>query len=168
MSAVLERPTTIAPLAPGELRWRCDPETLGFRTTEAVEPLDRVVGQDRGISAINLALQLDDPEYNLFVAGPSGTGRNTAVVAHVKRSAAQRPTHPCRDELCRRDRARQARDLQARGAGAVGRRRSSLASRRAASRSTRCSAAAMLRLVTSTASGDTEIESIPQRTRRSA
>src|SRR5512143_3681832 len=81
-----------APLAPEQLRWRCDPAELGFTTTASLAPLETVIGQDRGLGAIDLALEIDDPEYNLFVAGPSGTGRNTAVVDLVKRAAARRPT----------------------------------------------------------------------------
>src|SRR5947208_3489446 len=37
------------PLPVQELRWHCDPATLGFETTEAVRPLDGVVGQERGV-----------------------------------------------------------------------------------------------------------------------
>lgn len=97
MSATLARSPVVTPLAPEQLRWRCDPATLGFRTTSEVAPLDRVVGQDRGLAAIDLALDIDDPEYNVFVAGPSGTGRNSAVLDLVRRTAARRPTG---EDLC--------------------------------------------------------------------
>ena len=92
MSTVLQAPARRMPLTPEQLRWRCDPTTLGFATTADVTPLGRVVGQDRGLAAIEVALEIDDPEYNVFVAGPSGTGRNTAVMDLVKRAALRRPT----------------------------------------------------------------------------
>ncbi|HEU5287355.1 MAG TPA: hypothetical protein VFV20_03050, partial [Candidatus Limnocylindria bacterium] len=76
--SVISAEAIVAPLAPDELRWRCDPASLGFRTTSDIAPLDTVVGQDRGLAAIDLALDIDDPEYNVFVAGPSGSGRNSA------------------------------------------------------------------------------------------
>lgn len=92
MSSVLETLPRLEPVSPERLRWRCDPASLGFTTTADVTPLDRVVGQDRGLAAIEVALEVDDPEYNVFVAGPSGTGRNTAVMDLVKRAALRRPT----------------------------------------------------------------------------
>ena len=47
-----------------ELRWRCDPATLGFETTEVVSPLDGVAGQERAADAIKLALRITAPDYN--------------------------------------------------------------------------------------------------------
>jgi len=85
------------PLAPAELRWRCDPDALGFETTADVTPLGAMVGQDRGVGAIAFALDVADGGYNLFVAGPSGTGRSTTVRAQVERVAAGRcaPSDRC-------------------------------------------------------------------------
>ena len=45
-------------LRPEDLRWRCDPVALGFETTENVRPLDAFVGQERGVSAIDLAVRV--------------------------------------------------------------------------------------------------------------
>ncbi len=92
VGGALATPARIEPLSPADLRWRCDPAALGFATTNDVAPLDRVVGQDRGLAAIAVALEIDDPEYNVFVAGPSGSGRSTAVMGLVKRAASRRPT----------------------------------------------------------------------------
>ena len=91
MVAVLEPPAAILPLPPGELRWRCDPASLGFASTAEVPPLAEVVGQERGLSAIDFALHIDDPDYNVYVAGPAGTGRSTAALDMVRRAAAGRP-----------------------------------------------------------------------------
>ncbi len=77
-------------LGPSDLRWRCDPASLGFTTTDGVTPLQQVIGQERGISAIELALHIDDPDHNLYVAGPGGTGRNTATLDLLKRAAKER------------------------------------------------------------------------------
>lgn len=73
------------------LRWRCDPEQLGFESTEEVPPLDCMVGQTRGIGAIEFALSLETAGYNLYVAGPTGTGRTTTVRCQVEAAAAKRP-----------------------------------------------------------------------------
>lgn len=76
------------------LRWRCDPEELGFQTTAEVQPLDGLFGQDRGAEAIELALGLAAEGFNLYVAGPPGTGRETAVRDQIARAAASRPAPP--------------------------------------------------------------------------
>lgn len=81
----------IAPLLPERLRWRCDPDQLGFATTDTVPPLDVMVGQDRALDAIALGITLDAVGYNLFVVGPIGTGRMTTVRAAVARAAAAEP-----------------------------------------------------------------------------
>lgn len=85
------------PLAPAQLRWRCDPEHLGFQTTAEVAPLDGLFGQERGAEAIDLALGLEPEGFNLYVAGPPGTGRETAVRERTARAAAQ---HPAPSDWC--------------------------------------------------------------------
>ncbi|TMG67970.1 MAG: ATP-dependent protease, partial [Chloroflexi bacterium] len=74
-----------------ELRWRCDPATLGFETTEVVSPLDGVAGQERAADAIKLALRITAPDYNVFVAGPPGTGRLAVTLDLLRAAAAARP-----------------------------------------------------------------------------
>jgi predicted ATP-dependent protease len=81
-------------LSPERLRWRCDPDQLGYETTDDVAPLGALVGQDRGLDAIAFALDQDVPGYNLYVAGPTGTGRTTAVRDRLRPAAAARPAPP--------------------------------------------------------------------------
>ena len=57
------------------LRWFCDPAELPFETTEQLQPLDGAVGQERGVAALEFGLEMESSGFNLFVAGPSGTGR---------------------------------------------------------------------------------------------
>ncbi len=83
-----------APLTTEQLGWRCDPEQLGFETTAEVSPLDALFGQERGTEAIELALGLEADGYNLYVAGPVGTGRETAVRDRIARSAARKSPPP--------------------------------------------------------------------------
>ncbi len=77
-----------------DLYRRCDPEQLSFETTADVPPLDGTVGQDRALSALNFGLDIGAGGYNLFVAGPTGTGRNSTLRATVRRIAAGRPLPP--------------------------------------------------------------------------
>ncbi len=81
-------------IPPDQLVNRCNPDELGFETTADVEPLSEVVGQDRAIAAIRFGLDVDGDGYNLYVAGPPGTGRNTVVRSHAERMAAERPVPP--------------------------------------------------------------------------
>ena len=78
-------------LPPGKLRNRCDPETLPFRTTAEIAGDSDLIGQDRALDAIRLSSQLPHRDFNLFVLGPSGTGRHSAIDRLLKEQAAKRP-----------------------------------------------------------------------------
>lgn len=47
-----------------------------------------IIGQDRAIEAMELGLMVDSPGYNVFVSGPSGTGRTTTA-RHILQSYKQ-------------------------------------------------------------------------------
>ena len=78
----------------GSLKRHCDPDNLGFETTDEIEPLEGLLGQGRAESALALALGIDAPGFNLFISGPPGTGRHTAVRRHVERLALDKPIPP--------------------------------------------------------------------------
>ncbi|HEY3116607.1 MAG TPA: ATP-binding protein [Chloroflexota bacterium] len=80
------------PVAPEQLAWRCDPTSLNFECTDEVPPLEGLVGQDRALEALELGLELGGPGYNVYVVGPSGSGRMTTVRQEVAQAAAQRLT----------------------------------------------------------------------------
>src|SRR5438874_846595 len=71
--------TELSPLRPDQLARLCDPDSLGFESTDQVPPLDALVGQDRALAALELGLGLDAPGYNVYVAGPTGSGRTSTV-----------------------------------------------------------------------------------------
>ena len=62
-----------------KLRWRCDVSNFSFSTTEDLEPLPTILGQDRAFNAIRMGLELESHGYNIFVTGQAGTGRTTTV-----------------------------------------------------------------------------------------
>ncbi len=66
-------------LSPEELSWKCPLELLNFKTTAEINPLDKIVGQQRAIEAIRLGAELRSKGYNIFVSGLSGTGRMSTV-----------------------------------------------------------------------------------------
>jgi predicted ATP-dependent protease len=78
-------------LQPEQLRRATDPATLGFETTRDLPAPPHMVGQSRAEEAITFSLEMRDSRYNLYVAGPPGTGRQTAVMVAVERVAKERP-----------------------------------------------------------------------------
>ncbi|MBW1690651.1 MAG: AAA family ATPase [Deltaproteobacteria bacterium] len=62
-----------------KLRWRLDPTTLPFETTEDLEPLKEIIGQKRGVEAFRFGMGMEKPGYNVFVTGSAGSGRQSAV-----------------------------------------------------------------------------------------
>ncbi|MDH4180007.1 MAG: AAA family ATPase, partial [Armatimonadota bacterium] len=79
-------------LKPEHLRDTCDPDCLGFETTADLPELHGSVGQDRATAAITFGLDMESKGYNIFAAGPRGTGRNFAVASQAKAAADKQPT----------------------------------------------------------------------------
>ena len=69
-------------LAPGKLRWHCDPETIPFETTADAPLVTDLVGQERAFRALKLGVELTAPGYNIFVCGLAGTSRG-GTITHV-------------------------------------------------------------------------------------
>ncbi len=66
-------------LKTSELRWMCNPQILDFESTEELEPIEGILGQERALNAIKLGVNLRSPGYNIYIAGLSGTGKATTV-----------------------------------------------------------------------------------------
>jgi ATP-dependent Lon protease len=66
-------------LKPEELRWKCDPAIFDFDSTDTIEPIEGILGQERALKAIRLGVDLRKPGYNIYIAGLSGTGKATTV-----------------------------------------------------------------------------------------
>ncbi|WP_114967299.1 Lon protease family protein [Alkalilacustris brevis] len=73
------------------LRAVCDPGIFDFATTATLDPLPALIGQERATEAIALAAGMRHKRFNLFVAGPQGTGRHSAVLRMLEEEAATRP-----------------------------------------------------------------------------
>ncbi len=69
----------ITELKPQQLCKKLNLNLFPFVTTDEINPLDSIIGQDRAIRAIKLALEIEHSGYNVFVTGMSGTGRTTIV-----------------------------------------------------------------------------------------
>ncbi len=78
-------------LAATDLRFTCDPGQFEFETTATLEPQETLIGQARAVEAIGLAAGIRHRDFNLFVAGPAGTGRHSALRAMLAEEARNRP-----------------------------------------------------------------------------
>lgn len=85
-------------LSPEQLRLKVDPAALGFTdTSELLGQALPWIGQSRAEAAARFGLGLDQPDYNLFVLGPVGSGRTTLMRQMMQLEAAKRPVPP---DLC--------------------------------------------------------------------
>lgn len=53
------------------------PKDFSFETTAELEPLEGIIGQERAIKAFEFGLAVKLKGYNIYMAGPSGTGKTT-------------------------------------------------------------------------------------------
>ncbi|MEX2355839.1 MAG: ATP-binding protein [Thermaerobacterales bacterium] len=74
-----------------ELCYTLDPNSLNFNTTEEVEALTGMIGQDRAVRAMEFGLRVNSPGYNIYMAGPAGTGKTTYAANVTGELAADRP-----------------------------------------------------------------------------
>ncbi len=82
----------VPPLDPQILYTRCDSRLFDFETTENLPEPDDVFGQARAVDAVQLAIEIDAPGYNLFVLGEPGSNRHGAVRRILEAHAATRPS----------------------------------------------------------------------------
>jgi len=64
---------------PEKLRWRCDPDSLGFETTAECDQIPGIIGQERALKAIRMGLEIESPGYNIFASGLTGTGKTSTI-----------------------------------------------------------------------------------------
>ena len=64
-----------------------------FNNTSEVEPLEGFLGQDRAITAMELGLKIDNPAYNIYVAGDPGTGKSTYTMKVLKQHSKKKKNH---------------------------------------------------------------------------
>ena len=89
------RAQRVVPVA--NLRWRCDPDSLPFASTEHVTPEAGLIGQERARKALLLGMEVSHCGYNVYVSGDAGTGKLTAVrqVASQLQDCEARPPDLC-------------------------------------------------------------------------
>lgn len=78
-------------LAPDALFQRCDAAQFKFSTTAELEDLTEFFGQDRALEAVQFGVGIRRPGFNLFLLGPTGTGKFASVHAFLEKRALAEP-----------------------------------------------------------------------------
>lgn len=87
-------PDAAHPLTAEQLRRRCAPDQLGFRTTAEIAAGDVTLGQDRAMAALRLAVSMKSAGHNVFVMGTAGSGRHAAVERAIRAASTTRAPAP--------------------------------------------------------------------------
>lgn len=74
-----------------QLKRSCSPEEFSFRTTQEIPPLEGIIGQERAVQALDFGLAVKMKGYNIYMSGPSGTGKTTYARASTEKLAATEP-----------------------------------------------------------------------------
>ena len=75
-----------------QVRQRCDPALFHCDSTAELEAKEGIIGQDRALSALSFGLNIQKPGFNVYVSGPAGTGRTTAIKPFLEALAAKKET----------------------------------------------------------------------------
>ncbi len=95
------RPSTTAVLNASAERWELQasdlelslgPADLGFRTTDELEPLDHLYGQDRATRALELGLAVRHRGYNIYISGMTGAGKKQLIQELLEARAGREAT----------------------------------------------------------------------------
>ncbi len=79
---------------PEKLRRSYDEANLKFQSTADLQPATNIIGQPRGVQAIEFGIYMKSAGYNIYVLGESGTGRTTAIKQFVEDKAGKDPIPP--------------------------------------------------------------------------
>ncbi|HWB14637.1 MAG TPA: ATP-binding protein [Pirellulales bacterium] len=81
-------PRSLAALEARRLRWHCDPAQFTFNSTDELEDLADILGQQRALEAIRFSVGIRREGYHLYVQGPPGIGKRTVVQQILKQRGA--------------------------------------------------------------------------------
>lgn len=81
-------------LDPESLYNACRFDGFEFETTDQLEDIDIVMGQDRAVESIRFGIRMAGGGFNIFALVPSGTGKLTAIRELVGFEAERQPIPP--------------------------------------------------------------------------
>lgn len=74
-----------------QLKNTCSPKDFSFQTTKELTSLEGIIGQERAVKAFDFGLAMKMKGYNIYMSGPSGTGKTTYACRSTKEKAAKEP-----------------------------------------------------------------------------
>ena len=74
-----------------QLKKTCSPSDFIFQSTAELTPLRGIIGQERAVKALDFGLAVKMKGYNIYMSGPSGTGKTTYALSSAEKLAATEP-----------------------------------------------------------------------------
>lgn len=74
-----------------ELKKYINPSDLKFNTTDELEPMDGIIGQERAVKAMEFGLNIKMRGYNIYMSGPTGSGKTSYAQSCIKKVAENEP-----------------------------------------------------------------------------
>jgi len=67
-------------------------ELLDFKSTGELDKLEQIIGQERAVKSLKFGLHVNKEGFNVYLAGPPGTGKKTAAINFIQDSAKEKDT----------------------------------------------------------------------------
>jgi len=80
---------SVKPLAAKALYTRTSLRSLSIESTDGLEDIEALIGQERALGAVRFAARMQQRGYNLFVIGPKGSGKHMAVKRFLEQRRAE-------------------------------------------------------------------------------
>ncbi len=77
-----------------DLRYTCNPDIFNFETTEEIEAGYKGLGQQRGIASLEFGLNVDTKGYNVYLEGPTGSGKTTYTKNYLNKLSKTKKSPP--------------------------------------------------------------------------
>ena len=77
-----------------DLRYTCNPDVFNFETTEELNANYKGIGQQRGIASLEFGLSVDTKGYNVYLEGPTGSGKTTYTKNYLNKISKTKKTPP--------------------------------------------------------------------------
>ena len=81
----------VQPLDIREYRNAYEPGKVQCASTEEMQPMEEIIGQERALRALRFGLEIHDQGFNVYSAGAQGTGRMTAVRSFLDELSKAKP-----------------------------------------------------------------------------
>ena len=74
-------------VAVDQLTTRFDPSELPFKTTDDLENIEEIIGQERAVESVHFGVEIAQDGYNLYVMGSPGMGKHSMVRQFLEQRA---------------------------------------------------------------------------------